>query len=135
MAGVNAELRPLRMTYPPEAADIGAADAPLGQVLFRSWVLLFGVLPIDRHALALTAVNPGEGFQEDSTTWLQRYWRHERRLTPIPGGCRVTDRLEFEPRVATFAPVVKRVAGWVFARRHRYLRARFGTADGTRNPP
>jgi hypothetical protein len=56
--------------------------------MFRSWLLLFGVLLFDRHALALEAVTDGEGFVEESTSWMQRRWRHERLLTETDaGGC------------------------------------------------
>ena len=41
MAGVNEELGPwLRMTAPPESANMRIEDAPVGQPLFTSWVLL-----------------------------------------------------------------------------------------------
>ena len=46
MKGVNDELGPwLRMTSPPEASTLRIEDAPLGQPLFASWVLLGGLLP------------------------------------------------------------------------------------------
>jgi hypothetical protein len=123
---INEELAPLRMTYPPEIETLRADNVPLGQVLVRSWVLLFGVLPLDRHALCLTEVAIGEGFREESTSWLQRRWLHDRRITPLSGGCRVTDHIGFEPRLALLRPLLARVVRATFARRHRRLRERFG---------
>lgn len=50
MEGVNAELWPLaRMTALPKWRDRPILEWPTGQILFKSWVLLLGVLPIDRH--------------------------------------------------------------------------------------
>ena len=130
MAGVNAELMPLlRMTVPAHAAAFGLEQAQdrLGQVLFQSWLLLFGFLPFDRHALRLVQVYPGCGFDEDSTSWLQKIWRHRRRIEPDGDGCRVIDVLEVQPR---FAPafLVRPLLRQVFAHRHRQLLRRFGGA-------
>ena len=96
MDGVNAELMPLiRMTSPKEARGFRIEDAPLGQVAFKSWLLLGGLLPVDLHALRLFEVHPGHGFVESSTSWLQSLWRHERTLQDTPEGCRVTDTVTF----------------------------------------
>ena len=128
MRGVNAELAPwLRMTAPPEAANLRIEDAPVGQPLFTSWVLLAGVLPVDRHAFKFAEVERGRGFVEQSTSWTERRWEH-RRHVELCGehGCTVTDRLTFTPRVSVSGPLLSRVVGAVFAHRHRVLRERFG---------
>ncbi|MEZ5383052.1 MAG: hypothetical protein R2754_14805 [Microthrixaceae bacterium] len=135
MHGVNYELHPfLHMTSPRNARALPTAPRP-GQVAFRSWLLLFGVLPFDRHSLALDEVERGRGFIEESSTWLHRRWRHERSLSPLPhGGCTVSDRLLVEPRVPPIGPVVAGIVGRLFAHRHRRLTKRFGAAtaaDGT----
>src|SRR4051812_30172421 len=81
MRGVNYEMSPLfRMTHPKAAGEASLADAPRGVCAFQSLLLLFGVLPIDRHALTLIEVDIGKGFVEDSTSLLQRRWRHARQL-------------------------------------------------------
>jgi ligand-binding SRPBCC domain-containing protein len=126
MAGVNAELWPIVMTYPREVAALNATQAVMGQPMFRSWVLLFGVLPIDRHELTLVSVDPPAGFHEDSRSWLQRRWIHIRTLEETPGGCRITDCVEFEPRLPGVGGLLLPVFRAVFANRHRYLRRHFG---------
>jgi hypothetical protein len=127
MKGVNAELAPwLRMTAPPEAANLRIEDAPVGSPLFSSWVLLRGILPIDRHHFMLTRVERGSGFAEDSTSWSQRRWQHHRSLEPRgEGRCMLTDRLTFTPRLWRSGPLLKRVIGAIFRHRHRLLRERF----------
>lgn len=132
MAGVNDELMPIvRMTHPARLQSLTDVDVQPGVVLHRCWLLLGGVLPIDRHALALESVMEGEGFDEESTSWLQRRWRHERRLVDAPGGgTAVSDRLVVVPRVGVAAPLTRWVVGVIFRHRHRRLVARFGAPPG-----
>jgi hypothetical protein len=128
MRGVNAELMPfVRMTYPPDLPALTAVEVIPGEVAFHSWLLFLGVLPFDRHALALEQVTAEEGFVEESTSWMQRRWRHERLLIDrADGGCIVTDRLTIVPRIAFVAPVVRIVVRFLFDHRHARLRRRFG---------
>lgn len=127
MDGVNAELHPfVHMTTHEHHQDLPEVVVP-GRVIFRSWLLLFGVVPFDRHALALTEVNEGRGFVEESSSWQQRRWRHERRLAPdAAGGCVVTDHLVVEPRLTIARGIVGAFVRRLFAHRHRRLRKRFG---------
>lgn len=127
IAGVNAELMPLaRMTCPAAFAGRSLADAPLGRRAFRSWLLLFGVLPFDWDDLCLVRVEPGRGFLESSTMLSQRRWVHERTLEPAAEGCRVTDRLAFEPRIPLTGPLFGPVFRLAFRWRHHRLRHAFG---------
>ena len=128
MKGVNAELGPwLSMTAPPEASNLRIEDAPVGTPLFASWVMLRGVVPIDRHYFKLAGVERGRGFVEESTSWTERRWEHQRHLTPLgESACSLTDRLTFTPRVPLSGPLLKRVIAVVFRHRHRLLRSRFG---------
>lgn len=136
MEGVNQELAPwLRMTSPAEASRARIEEAPLGEVMFASWVLLGGVLPIDRHSLRLVAVEPGRGFVEDSTSWTQMRWEHRRELTPTESAaCVLTDRLTFTPRVRLVGPLLEAVVSAAFRHRHARLRARFGGEASGPNP-
>ncbi len=133
--GVNEELAPLmRMTCPPEASDKSVADAQTGVVLFRSWVLLFCFLPVDRHSLQLTRIDAGRGFLEESASWTQAYWRHERTMEPTPtGGCQLRDQVRMRPRLRWFGPGVAWFIGKIFTNRHRRLRLRFGDAGAAQN--
>jgi ligand-binding SRPBCC domain-containing protein len=127
MDGVNDELRPwVRMTYPSTARSLTARDVDPGVVLFRSWLLAFGLIPFDRHALALDAVDDDGGFVEESTSWLRKRWRHERHVEPDGTGSRVTDQLVVEPRIPFTAPLVAAIVRRIFEHRHRQLERRFG---------
>ena len=125
--GINDELRPLvRMTAPASVRALEPADVVLGERIFRSWVLLFGVLPIDYDDLTLVALEPGRGFHERSRMLSMRIWEHERWLSPDGAGCRVLDRLSFEPRLPGMGPLIARFIRATFRHRHKRLRRRFG---------
>jgi ligand-binding SRPBCC domain-containing protein len=128
MAGVNAELRPwLRMTVPRGLELRPRVIEPPGEFAFHSWLLLGGVLPIDRHALGFEAMSPEERwFHERSSSWLQREWVHWRSVEATQRGCRLTDRVTCVPKVAMLEPLVGRIVNAVFDHRHRVLRAMFG---------
>jgi ligand-binding SRPBCC domain-containing protein len=131
MAGVNYELMPLvDMSVPREAARLRLEDAPTGEVAFYSWLRLGGVLPFDRHALQLVEVDPPRGFVEESSSWLQRRWRHERTLEDHGRRCLIVDRVLFEPRVELLGSWVHGIVSLIFVHRHRRLRRRFGGDDG-----
>lgn len=126
VAGVNSELRPIvRMTAPPGIDSLAEADVVLGERLFRSWILLLGLIPVDYDDLTLVRLEPGHGFHERSSMLSQRVWEHERTLEADGAGCRLTDRLRFEPRRPIPVPVVERVVRGLFEHRHRRLRERF----------
>jgi ligand-binding SRPBCC domain-containing protein len=130
MAGVNAELAPfVRMTVPRHARGLTIDEAPLGEVAFRSVLLGAGLLPFDRHALRLTAVAPGRGFQERSTSLLQRRWDHDRTLTPDGAHTIVTDRVTFAPRIGG-ARLARPLVEALFQHRHRRLRRILASAQG-----
>ena len=132
MSGVNDELGPwVRMTYPEQLASLADADdSALGTVVFHSWLLAGGRLPFDRHALRLVEIDSrddGGGFVEESTSWLQSRWRHERDVVALGDDrCLVTDRLTVVPRIPLARPVVAVMVPWLFTRRHRRLLDRFG---------
>lgn len=126
MAGVNAELGPwVRMTHPQDRSDLLAQAVPLGEVLFQSWVLLLGLLPMDRHALCLEQLYE-RGFDERSSSWTQRVWVHRRRVESAGSGARITDHLQFQPRIALMAPFLRLIISVIFRHRHRQLTRQFG---------
>lgn len=127
MTGVNYELHPfVHMTSRREHQTLPTTVTP-GQAVFQSWLLFLRVVPFDRHALALDSVNDGHGFVEESSSWLQRRWRHERTLTETAtDGCILSDRLIVEPRLGPPRPIVAAIVRHLFAHRHRRLTRRFG---------
>jgi hypothetical protein len=124
--GIRAELRPLlRMTAPKGVRSLGDMPITPGVPLFRSWILLFGFVPIDYTDLTLLELEPGSGFVEQSAMRSMRLWRHERRIAPRPshpGMVLLVDQLHFQPRMA--GPLVAWFVRRLFAHRHAVLRAR-----------
>jgi len=128
MEGVNEELSPwVRMSVPSEARGHSLNDVALGELAFRSWLLLLGFLPFDRHALCLVEMEPGRRFLERSSSFLQKLWEHERIVEPCEGGARIVDRLKVEPRLFFVSLLSRFVVRALFRHRHRRLRRRFGT--------
>ncbi|HWJ64417.1 MAG TPA: hypothetical protein VNS19_20765 [Acidimicrobiales bacterium] len=124
--GVNAELMPLCRMREPRSLRGRTLESYRPGERAPCWLLAGGVVPFDRHLLGIESIEPGQGFVEESTTWLQRRWRHERTLTPAGDGTIVQDRLTIEPRVRFAAPLTSRMVARTFEHRHRRLRARFG---------
>ena len=122
LEGINHELGPwMRMTA-PRGAELTPEGVPLGQRWFRSWVLLFGVIPFDYDDLCIERIDPGRGFLERSKMLSARSWEHERTLHPLEdGGTRLTDRVTFAPRIAGTARIHRAVINAVFRHRHRRL--------------
>jgi len=128
LSGVNRELLPLaRMTAPAGVEQLDPARVPRGQTLFRSWILFLGFLPVDYDDIGLAEFEPGHRFLERSTMLTQRSWQHERLVEPAGEGCQVTDRVEFEPRLALLGPLQALVFRAAFALRHWNLRRLFGS--------
>jgi hypothetical protein len=115
------------MTFPADVSDLTRSWQP-GKRLFRSWLLLGGVLPVDYDDVSFSEVEPGRRFLERSSLLTQRVWEHERIIEPAPPGCRLTDRVRFVPRWAWLAPVYARLFEAVFRLRHRNLRRLFSEA-------
>jgi ligand-binding SRPBCC domain-containing protein len=128
--GINHELGPwLRMTVPARFRALDAETVPVGERLFRSWILLFGVIPVDYDDLTIVRLEPGRGFLERSRLASARVWEHERTLEAAAGGCRVTDRIAFVPRVPGAGRAQRALLRAVFRRRHRRLVRHFGAAQ------
>ena len=123
--GISAEMRPLmRMSVPRGVKRLSDIDIVPGQPLFFSWILLFGVLPVDWSKLTLLEIEEGRGFVEASPMGSMRQWRHERRIEAAGNGCAIIDRLSFEPRFAS--PLVAWFVHRFFAHRHAVLRRHLG---------
>ncbi len=129
--GINDELRPwLRMTVPRGLRGATVETVRVGEPIGRSWILLFGLIPVDYDDLCLAEVGPGRRFLERSTMLSMSSWQHERSVEELGDGqCRVTDTLTFElRRPMRLLPGSRRIARAIvtrlFAHRHRRL-ARF----------
>jgi ligand-binding SRPBCC domain-containing protein len=123
--GVNDELRPwMRMTIPGGEFDLNSVET--GKPIGRSWVLLFGLIPIDFDEITLDEIDPGRGFVERSRMLSQRSWEHIRTVRPEDGGCLITDAIAWEPRLPLPAEVFQPLFRAIFGHRHRRLRRRFG---------
>ncbi len=126
MHSVNAELSPLvKIVVPRPWRERPVLEWPVKERLFTSWILLIGVLPVDRQTFYLLSTWPGRGFIEQSTSLVNRKWRHQREVTSVEGGCRVTDTVEFDARLPLLGRVLKPVYELVFRQRHRNLISRF----------
>ncbi|MGE5694419.1 MAG: hypothetical protein ACM4D3_04045 [Candidatus Sericytochromatia bacterium] len=131
--GINDEFVPLmRMTMPRRLRDTTIDGLPLGQRVGRSWLLLFGLIPVDYDDLALAEVEPGRRFLEQSTMLTHSRWQHERIVEPRGVGCRLSDRLAWQGRAEVFEMLYGVAVPILFRNRHRRLRKRFGAAISAR---
>ena len=125
--GVNYELGPmLRMTAPREVRAAGLEAVVPGERLCRSWVLLFGVLPVDYDDITVERIDPPRGFLERSPMLSQREWEHERTIEPAESGCVLTDSIRWVPRLPAPDRLVGRIVIATFGHRHKRLRRRCG---------
>ncbi len=124
-ADLNREFAPfLRMTFPAALTDL-SASARIGEPVCRSWILLFGLIPIEYDDLTFAEIEPGRRFLERSTMLTQRRWEHERTLEAEGAGTLVRDRIEFESRTPLLEPIQGLLFRAVFAWRHYRLRRLF----------
>ena len=130
-AGISDERRPLaRMTTPARLRGLDLDDLPVGQPVGRSWLLLFGLIPVEYDDLCVVELEPPRRFLERSQMASFSVWEHERTVEPLPGGgSRVRDRLGFVlrgplARVPGLARLSRAIVGAFFSHRHRRLRRR-----------
>ena len=125
---VNYELSPImKMTTPNEFRNKKLEEFPINTTVFRSWILLFGVIPIDYSDVRLVYVKRTIGFEERSEMFSSKEWNHRRTLISTKYGCRLVDRIRFNPRnqiVGIFIFVLIKI---LFFNRHKRLRKKFGT--------
>lgn len=130
VAGINDELAPwLRMTATRALRENGIAQVRVGERICRSWVLLFGVLPVDYDDITLERLDPPRGFLERSAMLSQKAWEHERTIelsTDNASGCILTDRVRYEPRMPVPDALLRKLYAAIFRHRHRRLQRRFG---------
>ena len=124
--GINDELRPwMRMTA-PGGGELNLDTIEAGEGIGRSWVLLFGLIPIDYDDITIVELDRGRGFVERSTMLSQRAWEHIRTIRPDDGGSVVTDAISWEPRLPISAGALRPLFRTIFGHRHRRLVRHFG---------
>ena len=80
MKGVNKEFFPLLyMTSPDSNLQISSSLVGISP-LFRSWLLLFGIFPIEFDLISFIQVKEEEKFEEKSSMLLIKEWNHKRDL-------------------------------------------------------
>lgn len=133
--GVNGELMPLmKMTSPRRWRGLSIKDVQPGQRLFRSWLLLFGLFPVDYDDICIVEVGPGYRFLERSQMVSSSVWEHERVVEEEASGtCRISDRVRFTPRWRLLGPMLRWFVPRLFAHRHRRLNRRFSRTVGRAN--
>jgi ligand-binding SRPBCC domain-containing protein len=123
--GISAEMWPFfRMTTPKGIRSLSDLHINPGVRMFRSYVFLFGVLPIDYSDMTLVELDDGLGFVEQSPMGSMKLWRHERRIVPCPSdpsAVLLVDQLTFRPRIARH--LVEWFIRHVFTHRHKVIRA------------
>jgi hypothetical protein len=130
VTGANDELWPLAKMTRPSFVDRLTSPEQGRLPPFRSWFLLFGVVPIARRTMELEVLEEGR-FVETSTSWLTGRSRHERTAVAGPDGSTVlTDRLVTESRGRLVDAVIRAGVAQTFRRRHRRLRRHFEKAAG-----
>jgi len=129
LATVNAELRPLaRMTARKELLHEPLTRWTPELRGLTSWVLLLGLLPVDRHRFDSVEFPAPTAFVEHSSSWLNRVWRHERVASAAGAGCTVRDAVSFEPRLAWLGAVQEAMYRLAFRCRHANLRRQYRAA-------
>jgi ligand-binding SRPBCC domain-containing protein len=125
--GINDEMGPwMKMTMPRGVESLSLESVTLGEPIGRSWILLFGVLPIDYDDVTLVELEDGRRFLERSPMMSMRLWEHERTVDPDGGGCTVTDRIRFQPRLGLLRRPMRPIFNRFFRHRHRRLQRHFG---------
>jgi len=125
-SGVNAEFWPfMRMTFPPTMRDV-TTDWQPGRRLFRSWLLLFGIIPVEYDDFGFKEVDTGRRFLEVSEMLSQQQWIHEREIIETPEGVRLCDRVSFVSRLASLERIYLSVFRLVFRYRHFRLKRLYG---------
>ena len=120
--GANDELWPLaKMTFPFRLDRHTPPEQVVGHE-FRSWMLAFGCVPVDRRTMRIEVFEEGR-FRECSTSWMQGRWCHERTAVAGNDGSTVlTDMLAIESHGRVKDALLKTAITLTFRRRHRRLR-------------
>jgi hypothetical protein len=123
LKNVNYELMPiLKMTYPKQADIADIQSIKKGEVLFKSYFLLLGFIPVDLHYLRVVVVKDGYFFHENSYSLINSTWKHHRTLEGIDEEyTKITDWIRFNPKIPFLGYILKPFIHYLFKHRHRRL--------------
>ena len=124
LEGLTAEMMPfMRLTAPKGFKTL--SDIYPRKNNFKSYVLLFGIIPIDTTDLNLKSLILHNGFVEESNMASMKYWRHKRSLKGVSAyQVLIIDELTFEP--CRFANISIFIIKKFFVHRHKKLKTIFG---------
>jgi hypothetical protein len=132
VTGANDELWPFAKMTAPAFADRLTGPGNGRLPLFRSWFLLFGVIPIDRRTIQFEVLDEGRMIERSSSRF-NGTWRHERTASAGAGGGTVLrDKLVVESRGKLADSLTRASLTYTFRRRHRRLRLHFAKAAARR---
>ncbi|MGV0748778.1 hypothetical protein [Mycolicibacter minnesotensis] len=142
--GINDEMGPyLKMTMPRSFRGNSIADVTPGTRIGKSYLLLFGLIPVGFDDITIASIEPGRMFREESRMTGMRIWVHHRTLEPTDGTAGGRTTVTDEITVAPWTPfglipgssaLVRTILGQFFAHRHRRL-ARTMRTLGSSEPP
>jgi len=122
---INKEIAPLfRMTSPSIDLDtIDPKSIPLNQQLFKSYIFLFKIIPIDIHSFMLKSIIEFEFFEETSSSLMMKHWNHTRALKARGPQTLLIDKIEYQHRLGFMGQICFPIYKFVFAHRHKKLRS------------
>ena len=125
LSGANDELWPLaKMTFPLRLDSHTPPEEVVGR-RFRTWMLAFGVLPVDHRTMEIEVFEECR-FRECSNSWLQGNVCHERTADVADHRSTVlTDKLVVQSRGRLADALLRRSITMTFNHRHRRLRRHF----------
>jgi hypothetical protein len=88
VSGANDELWPFAKMTAPSFADRLTGPGHGRLPAFRSWFLLFGVIPIDRRTIHFEVLDEGRMIENSSSNF-NGTWRHVRTASASAGGTTV----------------------------------------------
>jgi hypothetical protein len=126
---INYELMPLvKMTFPFAIKSIGIENVPLNQLLFKSCILLLGLIPIDVHYLSLENIESNHRFDENSSSWMHHFWKHSRILNQLSNSqVNILDTIHFKPRLLFLGYFLLPIYKVVFQHRHNRLKKKYNS--------
>jgi hypothetical protein len=134
IGSVNAELFPVKMVPIGKRNGKKLTDASsLNEIVYAAddrfpfLITLFGWIPLDLHKMGFDSLPVGQlSFIERSENFFMREWVHQREIKSVKNAVELTDIITMTPRLPIIGNFAMHIYKRVFARRHAYLRRRYG---------